>query len=434
MRNSLRDAGHRKEKKMNNNNKTIFVYADWEGINGPVLLGSLIVQFIRGKEVFSFEYDRTWLSSGFAQMMDPDLQLFPGRQFSKSDKSLFGLFTDSSPDRWGRFLMQRRELIISKKEKREVRPLSESDYLLGVHDMSRMGALRFKTEPDGEFLADDSAMAVPPWTRLRDLEYAAGELDDKENVSDNEQWLDLLIAPGSSLGGSRPKSSVIDGTGGLWIAKFPSKQDDYDMGAWEMTVHELARNAGLELPEARIEKFSKYGSTFLVKRFDRTGDNKRIHFSSAMTLLGKTDGASGNDGSGYREIAEFIMRSGSSPKNDLEELWRRIAFSIAVSNTDDHLRNHGFILTGSGWKLSPAYDINPNPQGRGLSLNISENDNSLDYNLLLSQMKNYKLATVRANEILDKVLISTARWRKKAEETGLSRNSIDQMAGAFRTK
>jgi serine/threonine-protein kinase HipA len=432
MHNSLKDAGHRKEKKMKN--KTIYVYADWDGINGPVLSGTLIVQFVRGKEVFSFEYDRNWLSSGFAQMLDPDLQLFSGRQFTKSDKSLFGLFTDSSPDRWGRLLMQRRELIISKREKREVRSLSESDYLLGVHDISRMGALRFKTEHNGVFLADDSTMAAPPWTLLRDLEYAAGELDDKNNVSDNEQWLDLLIAPGSSLGGARPKSSVADANGGLWIAKFPSKQDDYDVGAWEMTVHELARSAGIDLPEARIEKFSKYGSTFLVKRFDRTMDNKRIHFASAMTLLGKTDGASGNDGSGYLEIAEFIMRSGASPKNDLEELWRRIAFSIAVSNTDDHLRNHGFFLTGNGWKLSPAYDINPNPHGRGLSLNISEHDNSLDYDLLLSQMKNYKITPARGDEILEKVLISTAEWRKKAEETGLSRNSIEQMARAFRTR
>jgi len=430
MHNSLKDAGHRKEIKMSN--KTIYVYAHWDEINEPVLLGSLIVQFVRGKEIFSFEYDRAWLSSGFAQMLDPDLQMFPGRQFSKSDKSLFSMFTDSSPDRWGRLLMQRREVIISRKENREARSLSESDYLLGVYDISRMGALRFKTAIDGKFLAADSTMAAPPWTRLGDLECAARELDDKESISDGEQWLDLLLAPGSSLGGARPKSSVLDLNGGLWIAKFPSKQDDYDMGAWEMTVHELARNAGLDLPEARLEKFSKYGSTFLVKRFDRTLDNKRLHFASAMTLLGKSDGASGNDGSGYLEIAEFIMRSGSSPKKDLEELWRRIAFSIAVSNTDDHLRNHGFILNRNGWKLSPAYDINPNPHGRGLSLNISEHDNSLDYDLLLAQMKNYKITSLRANEILDKVLTSAAEWRKKAEETGLSRNSIDQMAGAFR--
>jgi serine/threonine-protein kinase HipA len=416
------------------NNKIIFVYAHWDEIIEPVLLGSLIVQFVRGKEIFSFEYDRTWLSSGFAQMLDPDLQMFPGRQFSKSDKSLFGMFTDSSPDRWGRLLMQRREVIISRKENREARSLSESDYLLGVHDISRMGALRFKTALDGKFLAADSTMAAPPWTRLGDLECAARELDDKESISDGEQWLDLLLAPGSSLGGARPKSSVVDTNGGLWIAKFPSKQDDYDMGAWEMTVHELARNAGLDLPEARLEKYSKYGSTFLVRRFDRTGDDKRIHFASAMTLLGKTDGASGNDGSSYLEIAEFIMRSGASPKKDLEELWRRIAFSIAVSNTDDHLRNHGFILTGNGWRLSPAYDINPNPHGGGLSLNISEHDNSLDFNLLLSQAKNYQLTAAKAEGILSDVLAAASEWREKAADTGLSRNSIDQMARAFRTK
>jgi serine/threonine-protein kinase HipA len=432
MHNSLKDAGQRKEKKMNN--KIIFVYAHWDEIIEPVLLGSLIVQFVRGKEIFSFEYDRTWLSSGFAQMLDPDLQMFPGRQFSKSDKSLFGMFTDSSPDRWGRLLMQRREVIISRKENREARSLSESDYLLGVHDISRMGALRFKTALDGKFLAADSTMAAPPWTRLGDLECAARELDDKESISDGEQWLDLLLAPGSSLGGARPKSSVVDTNGGLWIAKFPSKQDDYDMGAWEMTVHELARNAGLDLPEARLEKYSKYGSTFLVRRFDRTGDDKRIHFASAMTLLGKTDGASGNDGSSYLEIAEFIMRSGASPKKDLEELWRRIAFSIAVSNTDDHLRNHGFILTGNGWRLSPAYDINPNPHGGGLSLNISEHDNSLDFNLLLSQAKNYQLTAAKAEGILSDVLAAASEWREKAADTGLSRNSIDQMARAFRTK
>lgn len=287
--------------------------------------------------------------------------MYNGRQFVPLDKAMFGFFADSCPDRWGRVLMKRREAAQAKKEDRKPRELREIDFLLGVYDESRMGALRFKLEENGPFLSDDKGMATPPWANLRTLEEAARAFDKDENALD-EKWLKQLIGPGSSLGGARPKATVQGIDGALWIAKFPSKHDEVDSGAWEMVTHDLAVMCNLDVPEAKLEKFSKLGSTFLVKRFDRDGE-KRIHFASAMTMLGKTDGASGSDGTSYLDIASFIKSNGAAPNKDLKELWKRIVFNMAVSNTDDHLRNHGFLLTSDGWRLSPLYDVNPSLYG-----------------------------------------------------------------------
>lgn len=231
--------------------------------------------------------------------------------------------------------MKRREAIRAKKADEKPRKLVESDYLLGVYDKARMGGLRFKTYTEEEFLSDDKELATPPWTSLRQLEQASISFENDDNALE-EKWLRQLIAPGSSLGGARPKASVMAPDGALWIAKFPSKHDEFNSGAWEMVVHELAKMCGLNVPEAKLEKFSKTGSTFLVKRFDRDGE-QRIHFSSAMTMLGKKDGAGSIDGSSYLEIASFLRANGAKAKEDLAELWRRIVFSMAVSNTDDHL-------------------------------------------------------------------------------------------------
>ncbi len=416
---------------MSNPGKSIWVYAHWQGFEKPKPCGILTAETLKGKESFSFEYSVDWLSSGHAQFLDPDLQLYRGRQFPNPEKKSFGLFLDSAPDRWGRLLMRRREAILARKESRIPVKLDESDFLLGVHDMARMGALRFKYDESGPFLAADSPMTTPPWTKLRELEQASDEFESADEDSLEEKWLAVLLDPGSSLGGARPKVSVIDPAGALWIAKFPAKQDDFDSGAWEMTVHELAVKAGLSVPEARLERFSKRGSTFLVKRFDRTPGNGRIHFASAMTLLGKNDGASAQDGTSYLELVECIIKYGFQPEKDLEELWKRIVFSIAVSNTDDHLRNHGFLLKGSSWYLSPAYDINPSPFGNGLSLNINEHDNSLDFELALKAAPWFHLDAKKSRSLLDEIRSAVAPWKKMATDYGISRTEINRMKAAF---
>ena len=292
------------------------------------------------------------------------------------NKPNFGLFLDSSPDRWGQVLMRRREAALARTEERQEQNLYQTDYLLGVYDRHRMGGLRFKLEPDGPFLNDNRDMATPPWTSIRELEQVSLQLEDDDAADDPEylKWLAMLIAPGSSLGGARPKASVSDPDGNLWIAKFPSKNDGYDHGAWEMVIHELAKAAGIGMAESQARKFSSKYHTFLTKRFDRTPQGERIHFASAMTLLGHSDGQNYQDGISYLELVNFITSQGGNPNPDLEELWRRIVFSICVSNTDDHLRNHGFILTESGWVLSPAYDINPNETGTGLGISNAEQE------------------------------------------------------------
>ena len=409
----------------------IYVYENWSG-DIPVKIGTLYVDGNRGKNIYSFEYNDLWLEENANSEItfDPDLALYNGRQYVPMDKPLFGIFADSCPDRWGRLLMKRREAILARKEERRPRTLNELDFLLGVYDESRMGALRFKIDEDKEFLSCDKELATPPWTTLRTLESASMEFE-KDESGMNEKWLKQLLAPGSSLGGARPKATVQAPDGSLWIAKFPSKHDETDSGAWEIVVHDLAELCGLNVPQAKAEKFSRNGTTFLVKRFDRDG-SKRIHFSSAMTLLGKTDGASAVDGSSYLDIASFIRSNGSQPREDLIELWKRIVFNIAVANTDDHLRNHGFILEKNGWKLSPLYDVNPSIYGDSLSLNITDSDATLDFNLALETAEFYGISIDMAEKSISKMSeIINEQWEKLARKYRLSRNAIEYMRPAF---
>ena len=418
---------------MDQSEKTIFVYENWRR-EKPSLIGSLHTSFIRGQESFSFDYADEWLNSfESAYSLDPDLSLYRGRQYTPLDKSLFGLFADSCPDRWGRLLMKRKEAIDARKEDRKPRKLAESDFLLGVYDESRMGALRFSLEEGGEFLSNERAFATPPWISLRTLENASIAFENDDSGLD-EKWLNELLAPGSSLGGARPKASVQAADGSLWIAKFPSKNDEYNSGAWEKVVHDLARLCSLNVPESKLETFSKTGSTFLVKRFDRDG-KRRIHFASAMTLLGKTDGASGADGTSYLDLASYIRANGAEPKQDLMELWQRIVFNMAVSNTDDHLRNHGFILAPTGWRLSPLFDVNPIPSGDRLSLNVSENDNSIDLSLTMEVAEYFGLTKNEAAKISVNICeIVKKNWTGIAEGYGLSRGAIEYMRPAFSIK
>ena len=415
--------------------RDILVYADWEGLETPQFIGTLFSSYSRGKEIFSFEYEKEWLQSSVIHEIDPDLGLYPGVQYLRDEKSNFGVFLDSSPDRWGRVLMDRRESILARMENRLHRNLDESDYLLGVFDEQRMGALRFKETLSGAFLNDNRNFATPPWTSIRELEQASYQFENEliEDDSESLKWLNMLFAPGSSLGGARPKAGVRNTDGSLWIAKFPSKEDRYDVGAWEMIVNELAQMAGLNITQAMAKPFFGKYHTFLTKRFDRTTAGRRLHFASAMTLLGYTDGANFQDGASYLELAEFITRKGANVNHDLEELFRRIVFSICVSNTDDHLRNHGFLLTADGWILSPAYDINPNPKGTGLKLNISAHDNSLDLNLATEVAPFFRLTDDKAAVIIQNTVGIVSKWKQFATKYRLSRDEQDAMSPAFRT-
>lgn len=396
--------------------KRMFVYAGY--LPGEPLIGSLYAEYVRGEELFSFEYADSWLSNPDAlQFLDPDLQFYRGRQYVPSEKKLFGIFTDSCPDRWGRTLLKRREK----------RRLFESDFLLGVEDVGRSGGLRFKLSEKGPFLSNSGDLATPPFEKLRELENAVSAVESDN--APNEKWLHELLAPGSSLGGARPKATVADADGSLWIAKFPSKHDSFDFGAWEMVVHNLSKKCGLNVPEAKLLKVSDRGSIFLIKRFDRDGD-KRIHFVSAMALLGKVDGES--DSVSYLDILQFIREKSEQPEKDSLELWKRIAFNVAVSNTDDHLRNHAFILGKKGFALSPLYDVNPNPEGECLSLNINENDSSLSFDLVLETASFYGLTKSKAKQELNVLRkIVTDEWRSFAKKYGISRNSQKMMEPAF---
>ena len=419
----------------NTQQRTLHVYAHWIGLEQPNLIGLLHSTQVRGKEIFSFEYDADWLKSGRVQNLDPDLRMYSGQQYLVEGKSNFGIFLDSSPDRWGRVLMDRREAVMARKEERKFKIFFETDYLLGVFDGHRMGALRFKESKNGPFLNDNKERATPPWTSIRELEQASLHVED-DDIDDEEKlnWLNMLMAPGSSLGGARPKASVLDTKGQLWIAKFPSKNDNRDIGAWEMVVHELALLAGLNVAESMTGTYYSKQHTFLTKRFDRNAKGERIHFASAMTLLGHIDGTNFQNGVSYLDLVEFISKNGATVRSDLEELWRRIVFYICVRNTDDHLRNHGFLLTDSGWALSPAYDINPVETGTGLSLNISEKDNSLHLDLAMEVAPYFRVSEKRAGEIIQVVKKAVEQWRVVAEKYGISKSERSMMAKAFTTE
>jgi serine/threonine-protein kinase HipA len=413
----------------------IWVYADWEFLEKTQLMGCLTSQRVRGKEVFSFEYAETWINNQNPILaLDPHLGFYKGKQYLPDEKNNFGIFLDSSPDRWGRLLMRRREAWQAKEEGRLERNLFESDFLLGVFDGHRLGGVRFKLNEEGSFLNDQKKMAAPPWASLRELEHASLQLEREDAINDPEytHWLNVLIDPGSSLGGARPKASVVDDHGHLWIAKFPSSRDEKNTGAWEMVLHELANACGIKVSEARLQKFSGKHHTFLSKRFDRTKDQRRIHFASAMTLLGLEDGADHMEGIGYLDLVGFIMQNSPEVKEDLEQLWRRMAFNILVSNTDDHLRNHGFLLTPQGWRLSPAYDMNPNEFGAGLTLNISDNSNELDIELALQTAHLYQLKRDSAVKILKQLSLEISNWRSIAKKFGIGNSEIELTKRAFR--
>lgn len=409
----------------------IYVYADWKGLGGPVQIGILSAHFAKAKKAFSFEYNKEWLSRDSYQLLDPDISFYSGPQYP-SDKENFGIFLDSMPDTWGKTLMKRREAQDARARNEKAKTLYDIDYLLGVYDESRMGALRFKTDPDGPFLDNDNQNPTPPWSSLGDLQEAVNHLENDTESDAVRQWISILIAPGSSLGGARPKANILGKNNELWIAKFPSKTDTVDRGAWEFLTYKLATASGVEMTESKLEKILGTHHTFLTKRFDRENGN-RIHFASAMTMTGNTEETLKSTTPSYLDIVDVIENYGTNVDDNLKQLWRRIIFSIAVSNTDDHLRNHGFILGEKGWELSPAYDINPSIDKDGLALNIDMDDNALDFELAKSVGEFFRLSGSEMDGIIKEVLSVVGQWKAVAKQIGLSNSQQLLMAPAFKT-
>ncbi len=395
-----------------------------------VLIGELNAQQTKGRSVFSFSYHPDFIEKQKPFLLDPDILWNKGVQFSAS-KNIFGIFSDSMPDTWGRTLMKRREAALAKEEKRPTKTLLDIDFLLGVNDESRMGALRFKLKEEGNFLNNDRKYPTPPWTSIRELQHGISLIESEKDNSEVRKWLKVLLAPGSSLGGARPKANIIDEKGDLWIAKFPSKEDTIDKAAWEFLAYKLALKAGVEMSECKIQKVRGNKHTFFTKRFDRK-KSERIHFASAMTMTGNNESTLKDNPVSYLDIAEFIQFNESNNKQELHQLWRRMVFNVAISNTDDHLRNHGFLLGEKSWKLSPAFDINPSIDKEGLALNIDTHSNALDFDLAISVAQYFQLNATESDLILKEVRASVKNWKSEANKIGISKAEQELMSGAFK--
>ncbi len=376
-----------------------------------------------------FEYDPTWLREDRRFALDPELKLDGGAFFPDPKRSNFGIFLDSCPDRWGQTLMDRREAIRAKDEGRNPRSLTAWDYLLGVQDATRMGALRFRLAGTQEFL-DNQPLPAPPVTSLRELAAVASELTRKhiDDLDRLGRWLAVLVAPGASLGGTHPKANFTDRDGSLWIAKFPSRDDDRDHAAWEKLVHDLARSSGIRVPRSRLARFNSPYRTFCVQRFDRRA-GRRLFFASAMGLLERSDGESGS----YLELAELIATHGAAEfiEQDLAQLFRRVAFNIMAANRDDHLRNHGFIRSPEGWRLSDAFDMNPSVSKEHHVLAIDDSDPRPSVAALLATADFYRLDRDGAQRIVKEVAAVVSTWKAGARRLGIAGADIELTAPAF---
>ena len=391
------------------------VFADFDWLDKPELVGELCYEKLRGSESYAFRFDDNWLKFHAGIKLSEDINNYPGLQYTQPGNDIFGCFSDALPDRWGRTLLKRREQIQASEEKRAVRNLSSFDYLMGIDDFSRMGGFRLKRELDGDFINVSPSLKIPPLTELRQLVLASQEVEKSEenDVLPEKKWIAQLIQPGTSLGGARPKAGVLDDSGNLCRAKFPSRKDDYDTGLWEHFSHLLARKAGIYAAQTKVLcGLGKY-HTLLSKRFDRTDEGKRIHFASSMSLIGLRDGDNAQGGYGYLNIVDFILQSCCDVEKNLQELYRRVAFNICIGNSDDHFRNHGFLLTPRGWTLSPAYDMNPT-LNEYQSLLINESSNKADIRTLLESCESYMIKKEVAENIIRQVQAAVAGWENLA--------------------
>ena len=393
----------------------LLVFADFDWLGKPELGGELCYEKLRGSGSYAFRFDDNWLKFHAGIKLSEDINNYPGLQYTQPGNDIFGCFSDALPDRWGRTLLKRREQIQASEEKRAVRNLSSFDYLMGIDDFSRMGGFRLKRELDGDFINVSPSLKIPPLTELRQLVLASQEVEKSEenDVLPEKKWIAQLIQPGTSLGGARPKAGVLDDSGNLCIAKFPSRKDDYDTGLWEHFSHLLARKAGINAAQTKVlGGLGKY-HTLLSKRFDRTDEGKRIHFASSMSLIGLRDGDNAQGGYGYLNIVDFILQSCCDVEKNLQELYRRVAFNICIGNSDDHFRNHGFLLTPRGWTLSPAYDMNPT-LNEYQSLLINESSNKADIRTLLESCESYMIKKEVAENIIRQVQAAVAGWENLA--------------------
>lgn len=414
---------------MQANKSDIYVYFQLPDNSPPRQIGILTAHQAKGRKAFSFTYSSDWMNSREQILLDPDIGWYSGPQFP-SEKENFGMILDSMPDRWGRMLMKRRANQLAADIGMPPVQLYDMDFLLGVQDESRMGAIRFKRDPQGSFLDNHPSHPIPPISSLRELQFATKVLESEKNDESVRKWLEILLAPGSSLGGARPKANVYDPDGQLWIAKFPSKSDETDKGAWEYLAYILATKAKVNMSESSIKKGGKAHHIFITKRFDRIRQH-RIHFASAMTMTGNSEETIRDKPPSYLDLAEFIQFSSSNIISDLHQLWRRIVFNIAISNTDDHLRNHGFLLSDNGWVLSPAYDLNPSPEKAGLSLNIDMDRNDLDFDLAFGVGEYFQLSRSQMDKILKEVTEAVSIWPEVAKGLGIPRSEQLLMASAF---
>lgn len=409
---------------MSNQDNALEVWLDCD-LGPPCLVGTLAHD--RGQ--IRFHYERVWLRDARAFALDPDLSLDEAPFFPKPELGNFGIFLDSSPDRWGQTLMKRREALQAKDEKRTPRTLYAWDFLFGVQDFTRQGALRFRLVGTEEFLGNEK-MAAPPITTLRELESVAYQLSRRriDDLDALRKWLSVLVAPGASLGGARPKANFTEADGSLWIGKFPARDDDRDIGAWEFVAHRLALKAGVDVPAAKALRLNNEFHTFCVQRFDRTSGARRF-YASAMTLLRKEQ----SEGTSYLELAQFLRGKGDGAHADadLEQLFRRVAFNVAIGNRDDHLRNHGFVLGATGWRLAPAFDVNPNIDKAEHVLNIDDVDNRPSLQTVLTTAAFYGLTEERGKQIVEEVASAVDGWENLARQAGIARGDVELTAGAF---
>lgn len=408
----------------------IYVYAHWAGMTKPEIVGVLSAHQGKGRKSFSFSYDQQWLKGKNLFLLDPDISYYSGPQFPVM-KENFGVFLDSMPDTWGRTLMKKRAALVAKIQGEPATVLHDIDFLLGVADACRMGALRFKLDPEGPFLDDESFSPIPPWTSIGQLQHIAGLVESEKEVTELNKWLVMLMAPGSSLGGARPKANISDKTGHPWIGKFPSKHDTINKAKWEFLAYKLSLAAGINMSESKIMKVAGNYHTFFTRRFDRAF-GERIHFASAMTMTGNDEETLRDHRASYLDLSAFIQDHGGNIKEDLGQLWRRIVFNIAISNTDDHMRNHGFIVENDAWRLSPAFDVNPSIDKDELALNIDDSSGMLDFDLALSVHEYFRLSSTEARSILAQVKKAVGSWDKIAKQLGIYTGEMELMRSAFR--
>ena len=406
--------------------KTLYVYADLDCLDEPMLVGELGYESLRGSDSYSFKYDNDWLRQYGSLFLGADINNYPGQQYTQPDRDIFGCFSDALPDRWGRLLLNRREQILATEEKRPVRKLSSFDYLIGIDDYSRMGGFRFKENQDGEYINCEKSLRIPPLTDIRALVAASMEIEksEEQNQLPEKKWLLQLVHPGTSLGGARPKAGVMNDEGRLCVAKFPSRNDDYDVGLWEHHSHLLAKEAGVVAAETNIIETGEKYHALLSRRFDRTAEGRRKHFASAMTLLGLTDGCDAKTGNGYLDIVDFILQNCCDVEQNLRQLYRRVAFNIAIGNSDDHFRNHGFLLTSRGWTLSPAYDMNPT-LNEHQALLINSTTNHADLQVLLDSSEEYMIGKDEAVHIIEEVKAGVKCWKSIATRLGIAKREMD---------